>query len=106
MQNLIKKDLFLTTKFKSNQKNKNLSTITIQTKNSLYNIAKPYVIWKVLKNSSTLIRAESAYKNGFYHVDIAMKDCKIFQIIKGKKGYLIYIKNTLGKEFIYEVSHY
>jgi len=107
---LLQKDLIMSNSksFKFNNTNKDKTIITFRTNNSIYNISKPYVTWRVLKNSNKLVRVESNQQynknNENYHLIVASDNCKIFQIYKGKKGYLIYIKDNLDKELITEVK--
>lgn len=106
---LLKKDLILANnKVKIINKDKDRTIITFQTRNSIYNISKPYVTWRVLKNSNKLIRVESKNKftneNENYHLDTTKDNCKVFQVYKGKQGYLIYIKDKSNKEIISEVK--
>ena len=107
---LLKKDLIMSNSksFKMDNKDKEKSIITFQTNSSIYNISKPYVTWKVLKNSKRLVRVESSQKhskdNESYHIDIIKDNCKLFKIYKGKNGYLIYIKDSINKEIIAEVK--
>jgi len=77
-------------------KNKNYSVLYIQTANSLYNIAMPYVVWYVSKKDKALMRLESATNielpvNDGY-LDIFQKGVKIFKIYNNKDKYFVFIK--------------
>ena len=83
---------------------KNYSVLLLKTKNSLYDIDMPYVVWYVSKKGNTLCRMESAKK---YKLPIAPEDSldvfvskvvegiKIFKIYrsKDKKSYMVFLKN-------------
>jgi len=68
---------------------KRYSTLHVKTKNSLYGIPEPYVVWLVLKQDDILVRLESA-KNislpikkefeKYLFIDVAIKNCTNFSI--------------------------
>jgi prepilin-type N-terminal cleavage/methylation domain-containing protein len=107
---LLKRDIIMRdrqTNVMLNNENNNKSQISFYTNSSIYNISKPFVIWKVLKDSNQLIRIESTkvdiYKeSNNYKIDGVKDNCTIFQIYKEKEGkhFFIYIKDDKGVEVI------
>jgi len=69
--------------------------VFMQTSNSFYNIAKPYVFWYVSKNKNTLIRYESPKPFGLekeFYLDKFIQNVKIFKIYKNRGRYFIFLK--------------
>ncbi len=78
------------------EKRGNFIRVFMQTSNSFYNIAKPYVFWYVSKNKNTLIRYESpksfSLENKEFYLDKFMQNVKIFKIYKNRGKYFIFLK--------------
>jgi len=88
--------------------NKNYSILEIRTKNSIYNIPYPYVLYYVSKKNNTLIRLSSAHPisipvtyefENFYILPLLNK-VKIFKIYSKSNKYLIYLQKN--KPFYFE----
>jgi len=86
---------------------KNFDEVYINTKNSLYRLINPYVIWYVSKKNNTLIRIENPkkitlpkYKTFF--LDKFNENTKLFKIYKNKDKFLVFIDKKyfefLGKD--------
>jgi len=97
---LIKQDLTLARKLDTKLLEKDI--LSIETTNSIYNIAKPKVVWKVLKENNKLVRVETV--NSLTLLSDTTIKCKKFKIYFSKKEhkFLIYIKTTNNKELITE----
>jgi len=86
-------------------KNKNYSILFIQTSNSLYDIAMPYIVWYVSKKDKALMRLESSKEihlpmdSG--NLDLFDKNVKIFKVYKNNNKYFIFIKGK--KELFFEI---
>jgi len=94
---------------------KQYSVLSLKTKNSIYDIADPYVVWLVLKDKNTLVRLESARKINlplkeedmkYVFVDIVDRDCKNFtiNISKDKKNILSFIEMKDSQSIVFEVN--
>ncbi len=80
-----------------NTQNKDYIRLLLRTKNSLYNLIEPYVLWYVSKNENSLIRAESwmQIKDGsIYYADKFMQNVKKFKIFQKNDKYFIYIDTS------------
>ncbi len=73
---------------------KRYSTLHVESKNSLYGISEPHIVWLVLKKNSTLVRLESAKKitlpikkefEKYIFIDKAIENCHDFSINLSKK---------------------
>jgi prepilin-type N-terminal cleavage/methylation domain-containing protein len=84
-------------------------------KNSLYNIKNPNVLWYVSKKNNTLIRLESKDviklpmgDKGIYttHLDRVIENCKSFKVYEsnGSKSFLVYLKDEKAKPIIFEFN--
>jgi prepilin-type N-terminal cleavage/methylation domain-containing protein len=90
------------------------SLASMQTTNSIYNIANPYVTWLVSKENNTLLRFESIKKfsninsqnNYYYHISKVAENCEIFKIYQSKKKehILIHIQLKGEEPIIYEFA--
>ncbi len=100
---LLKSDLILAKNISLKKIDKNYLLIET-TLNSIHDISKPFVEWKILKNSKKLVRVEKNGENIFIN-DTTLK-CKKIRIIKSNKNntYLIYIKLENNQELITEVN--
>lgn len=94
---------------------KTYSILKLKSKNSVYNIQEPYVVWLVLKKDNTLIRMESAKKillpiqessQKSIFVDQVVKNCETFNIniSKNKNHVLSFIKIQKKNPIIFEVK--
>jgi len=99
---LLKSDLILAKEFDKKLLEKDI--LSIKTTNSIYNIAKPKVVWKILKDENKLVRVEEINKNQLLS-DTTLK-CKKFKIYHSTKTnkFFIYIKTIDNKELITEVK--
>ncbi len=103
-------------KFLEKPDSKNYSIVQIdKSKNSLYNIKNPNVVWFVSKKDDTLIRLESKSTiklpiedNEMFnvHLDKVVPNCKAFRVYdsNGSKSFLIYLKNDKLKPIIFEFN--
>jgi len=90
------------------------SLVSMQTANTLYNIAQPYVTWLVSKEKNTLLRFESIkkFKNinsnnaDYYHISKVGENCEIFKVYQSTKkdNILVHIKFKDQTPIIYEFS--
>ncbi len=103
--------------FKANTKNFKItkienSMVSMQTKNSLYDLEEPYVTWLVAKENNTLIRFESTKEfqkinsnnNYYYHITKISENCETFRVYqsKSKENILVHIKIKNQDPIIYE----
>ncbi len=103
--------------FKANPKNFKItkienSMVSMQTKNSLYDMENPFVTWLVAKEKNTLLRFESTKKfkqmnsnnNYYYHITKVSENCEKFRVYQSKKkeNILIDIKLKDQEPIIYE----
>ena len=116
---VLKNDLFMAKDIKFLDKDsKDYTILKIDhTRNSLYDISAPCVVWFVLKKEDTLVRFESAKDIKFpppyddiqkIHKDIVAKECKTFKLYRSsdKKSILAYIKIGSSKPIVFETSIY
>lgn len=114
LSSMIYMDLFEASKI--NIKNfKRYSVLSLKSKNSIYSISNPYIIWLVLKDKNSLIRFESAKKitlpipkedmNRIF-ADLTIIKCDNFTITpsKDKKNYLVFIKIKNYRPILFEVK--
>lgn len=90
------------------------SLVSMQTSNSLFDIAKPYVTWLVVKEKNTLLRFESIkeFKNinsqnsDYFHISKVGENCEIFKVYQSnkKENILIHIQFKDTKPMIYEFA--
>ena len=84
-------------------------------KNSLYNIKNPNIIWFVSRKDDTLIRLESKDKiklpleeKTIYstYLDKVVTNCKAFRIYKSNDGssFMVYLKDNQIKPIIFEFN--
>ena len=94
---------------------KKYSLLHVKSKNSIYGIDEPYMIWLVLKDKNRIIRMESAKKitlplqdnmKKFVFIDEGMKNCEHFtvNISKNKKRILLYLQIKNKKPIIFEIE--
>ena len=94
---------------------KKYSTLYVKSKNSLYGISEPYVVWLVLKQNDTLIRLESARKitlpiknefKKYIFVDALMKNCTDFSmnLSRDKKSILAFLDFKGRGETLFEIK--
>jgi len=82
--------------------------IYLNTKNSLYNLINPYVIWYVSKKNNSLIRVESPFKitlpsDRVFFADKFAENVKIFKIFSKNKKELIFIQAANKKPLYFEM---
>ncbi|WP_187647796.1 type II secretion system protein [Nitrosophilus labii] len=93
---------------------KKYSIIYLQTKNTLFDIDNPYVVWYVLKDSNTLCRLESPIKIvlplypenfGKVFVSKVVQNCEIFKIYRSNKKdkFLVYMKTKESTPLTFEL---
>ncbi len=90
------------------------SLVSMQTNNSLFDIASPYVTWLVSKNKNTLLRFEStkefkdisSQNSDYYHISKVGENCEIFKVYQSKKkeNILIHLKFKDEDPIIYEFA--
>jgi len=97
---LIKKDILLAKQIDIKSLDKD--TLKIITTNSIHNIAKPTITWKILPDSHTLIRVEEI--NDIKYIDNTTLKCDKIKVYYSKKEHkvLFYIKTLQKKEFFFE----
>ena len=88
------------------------STISMQTKNSLFEISQPYVTWAVSRDKKTLLRFESVKKydenftqnSDYFHISKVGENCEVFKIYQSnkKKYALVHIQFKDKQPLIYE----
>jgi len=82
--------------------------IYLNTKNSLYNLINPYVIWYVSKKNNSLIRVESPFKitlpsDRVFFADKFAENVKIFKIFSKNKKELIFVQTANKKPLYFEM---
>ncbi|MDF1881905.1 prepilin-type N-terminal cleavage/methylation domain-containing protein [Sulfurimonas sp. MAG313] len=87
------------------KKERNFDIISMQTNNSFHKMSYPYVVYKVLKEDSRLIRIESPtekvdYINNKYAFNDIIDEVTSFKVYNNKGHYLIYLK-AKGIEEVY-----
>ena len=90
------------------------SLLSMQTGNSIFDIAKPYVTWLVVRDKNTLLRFESirAFKDmnsqnsDYFHISKVGEDCEIFKIYQSnsKEHILIHIQFKDKEPIVYEFA--
>jgi len=90
------------------------SLVSMQTSNSLYDIAQPYVTWLVSKEKNTLLRFESIKKfkninsqnSDYYHISKVGEACEVFKIYQSKKKehILVHLQFKGEEPIIYEFA--
>jgi len=76
----------------------NYTVLRLHTKNSLYSISMPYVMWYVSKKENSLMRLESPQKINIqnlgenFYLDKFAQNVKIFKIYKKDGKYFVYVK--------------
>ena len=94
---------------------KKYSILYLKSKNSIYDIDEPHIVWLVLKDKNRLIRIESAKKialpikdgmRKFAFIDEGIKNCEHFtvNIAKNKKKILTYLHIRDKKPIIFEIE--
>ena len=87
-------DIINAKQFQIINKDKKFFELKLKTKNSLYDLIEPYVVWYVSKNQNSLIRTESYMpikKDNFYYIDKFASNLDKFKIFKKNGKYFIYI---------------
>jgi len=97
---LLKTDIIYAKKI--NLKHLNNDILSLKTLNSLHNISKPNVTWKILEQNNELVRVEEI--NGIKLLDDTTIQCKSFKIYFSRKEHkvLLYIKTLDNKTIITE----
>ena len=93
-------DLINSSSIKIIKSNLNYDRLILTTKNSLYKLIDPKVIWYVSKNKNSLIRIEG-YKQFPFNsefIDKFNENVKILKFYKKNSKFFIYIK---GKKFLF-----
>lgn len=90
------------------------SLVSMQTSNSLFDIAKPFVTWLVVRDKNTLLRFESIkeFKNinsqnsDYFHISKVGENCEVFKIYQShkKENILIHLKFKDQEPMVYEFS--
>ena len=94
--------------------NKHYSILKLQSTHSVYNIAKPYILWLVLKEDNRLIRIESAKPitlpikeedKQYIFVDKAIEKCNSFTVnlSKDNQHTLVYLHVKDNYPIVFEV---
>jgi len=94
---------------------KKYSLLYVKSKNSVYGIDEPFLIWLVLKDKNRLIRLESAKKivlplkegmKKWVFIDEGTKNCEHFtvSISKDKQKILTYLQVKDKKPIIFEIE--
>lgn len=82
-------------------------------KNSLYNLRYPTIIWYVSTEDRSLIRLESnrdinlplKYNNVYFtHLDRVAPNCNSFKLYRAKDSLLIYLNQDGSEELIFEIN--
>lgn len=94
-----------------NTKENDLHEVSFQTKNTLFNIERPYVCYRV-NDEKTLFRVESIlHKTCSFKQDaildvkvtLVVKNVELFNIYKNKKDFFIYLKSKQKEPIYFEV---
>ena len=94
---------------------KRYSIIAFRSKNTIYAIDNPYIVWLVLKKKNTLTRLESSRpihlpisedEEKYIFMDTMQEKCLFFQVklSKDKKSLLVYISIKKHKPILFEVK--
>ncbi len=88
--------------------------VSMQTKNSLFDIQEPYVTWLVSKEKNTLLRFESIFpfekmnsdNASYYHISKIGENCELFKVFQSKKkeNILLYIQFKDETPIVYEFA--
>jgi len=111
---ILQKDIYQSKEIFVNSQ-KRYSILYIKTKNSIYGISEPFVIWLVLKENNTLVRLESSkvislpiqeeFKKNLF-VDIATLNCTNFSVnlSKDKNSVLVFLEKNNKNKVLFEVA--
>lgn len=90
------------------------SLVSMQTDNSLFDIAKPNVTWLVVREKNTLLRFESTKafedissdNSDYYHISKVGENCEIFKVYQSnkKENILIHIQFKDQEPMVYEFT--
>ena len=90
------------------------SLVSIQTSNTLFDIAQPNVTWLVVREKNTLLRFESTKEfekmssdnSDYYHISKVGENCEIFKVYQSnkKENILIHIQFKDQEPMVYEFS--
>ena len=90
------------------------SLVSMQTSNSLFDIAKPFVTWLVVKEKNSLLRFESIkeFKNinsqnsDYFHISVVGENCEVFKIYQSlkKENILIHLKFQDQEPMVFEFA--
>ncbi len=94
---------------------KHYSTLHVKSKNSLYGISEPHIVWLVLKKNNTLVRLESARKitlpvkkefEKYIFIDKTIENCDDFSInlSNGKDSVLALISVKDRPDALFEIK--
>ncbi len=94
---------------------KNYSIVSFRSKNSIYAIDNPYILWLVLKKDNTLTRFESSKlvhlpikeeDKRYIFMDTMKKACQFFQVklSKDKKSILVYMEIKEHSPILFEIK--
>ena len=103
--NIFYNDFMNATSVEWYDKGNEFDVIVMQTNNSLHNMSKPYILYKVYKDDSKLMRIESPvekidFLNNVFRFNDIIEDVKLFKVYGQKGHYLIYL-SAKGIEDIY-----
>ena len=107
-ENLLKifyNDFMNATSIEWYDKGRDFDVIVMKTNNSFHNMSKPYVLYKVYRDDSKLMRIESPvekidFLNNIFRFNDIIEDVKLFKVYEQKGHYLIYL-SAKGLEDIY-----
>ena len=109
---LLYEDIFLANSL--NIKGIDNSLVSIQTSNTLFDIAQPNVTWLVVREKNTLLRFESTKEfkkmssenSDYYHISKVGENCEIFKVYQSnkKENILIHIQFKDQEPMVYEFS--
>ena len=103
--NIFYNDFMNATSIEWYDKGNEFDVIIMQTNNSFHNMSKPYVLYKVYRDESKLMRIESPvekidFLNNTFRFNDIIEDVKLFKVYEQKGHYLIYL-NAKDMEDIY-----
>ena len=109
---LLYEDIFLANSLEI--KGTDNSLVSIQTSNTLFDIAQPNVTWLVVREKNTLLRFESTKEfekmssdnSDYYHISKVGENCEIFKVYQSnkKENILIHIQFKDQEPMVYEFS--
>ncbi|MFK5882196.1 MAG: type II secretion system protein [Sulfurospirillum sp.] len=113
-QDVLYRDLLQSNELNT-QEYKRYSVVYFRSKNTVYGISNPYIVWFVSKKDDTLVRIESSRQIQlpileenlkYMFLDSTLKNCKVFlvKLSKDKKDILVYIKIKNQKSTIFEIA--